>query len=108
MLLRPCSRVVWNPSLLSICPRLRLPSPPMRTNHPEPSHLPCHRKQATCLRQVKRGMNWETSGPFDTRFLYSLATALSLSTTLSFLSFRRSEARDLRYTIRVPQIYRST
>ncbi len=33
-------------------------------------------------------MNWETSGPFDTRVPSPLATALSLSTTLSYLSFR--------------------
>ncbi len=39
-------------------------------------------------RQVKRGMNWETSDPFDTRVPSPLATALSLSTTLSYLSFR--------------------
>ena len=34
-------------------------------------------EQATWLRQVKREMNWETSGPFDTRVPYPLATILS-------------------------------
>ena len=32
-------------------------------------------EQATCLRQVKRGRNWETSGPFDTRVPYPLGSS---------------------------------
>jgi hypothetical protein len=33
-------------------------------------------------------LDWKTSGSFDTRVPYPLATALSISTTLSYLSFR--------------------
>ena len=66
-----------------------------------PLQLPspfCHPEHATCLRQVKRGMNWETSGPFGTRVPSPLATALSLSTTLSYLSFRPGFPATLRRT----------
>ncbi len=71
---RPRSTPCGNHFLSNRCP---LPLSSRASDLPVASH-----------RQVKRGMNWETSGPFDTRVPSPLATALSLSTTLSYLSFR--------------------
>ena len=59
----------------------------LRLQQPSPF---CHSGQATCLRQVKRGMNWETSGPLDTRVPYPLATALFLQPPSPFCHSERT------------------